>query len=205
MTVAFGKAQAFEERSARFNEVLETQPGFQARRILSSLGCPANYTMIVFWDSREAQQAATRSAAVQAYIEANPPVPWATVIRPVEAYEEVHTTEGQQQGTPGQVTLIDWTLHPGMETGDAFEASRREYAALLREHHLGLFRFRLLRYLGAPNRYLAITASTNREAIREALRQPEIQRFNEAHPWSKYAPAPPVLEAHEPVRVAVPA
>jgi heme-degrading monooxygenase HmoA len=206
VTVAFGKAAAFEERMARQNEVLHALAGFQARRVLNSLGYPAKYTVLSLWDSREAARAGVRSTAMQAYVEANPQPAWGTITRPVEAYEEVHTVEGQAQGqTPGLVTLIDWTLHPGPDTAEAFEQSRRELFELQRQHNPGLVRHRLLRFLGAPGRYLVTNAATSQAAMRQAFRHPEIQRYAQEHPTTMYAPAPNVVEFFEPIRVPVPA
>jgi heme-degrading monooxygenase HmoA len=205
-TVAAGKAAAYEERVARQADVLQRLPGFQARRVLNSLGCPTKYTVINFWESREAARSGMRSAPIQAFLEADPPPSWFTLTRPVEAFEQVHTIEGQAQGqTPGQVTLIDWTLHRGLETAEAFEQSRRELFELHRQHNPGLVRHRLLRYLGGPGRYLAINAVTGREAMLAAFRQPDIQRYLREHPETAYALAPSVVESFEPVRVAVPA
>jgi heme-degrading monooxygenase HmoA len=203
--VAAGKAGAFEERATRMNEAMEKLDGFQVRRVLNSLGCPAKYTMLAFWESREAARTGMRSAPMQAYFEANPMPEWGTIIRPVEAYEEVHLIEGQAQGdTPGQVTLIEWTLLPGWQTAEAFEQSRKDLFELQRQHHPGLLRHRLLRYLGGPGRYLVLNAVTSREAMLAAFRQPEIQQFNEEHPATKYAATPPAVEHFEPIRVAVP-
>jgi heme-degrading monooxygenase HmoA len=206
--VAFGKATAFEERAARQLEVVQTQSGFQARRLLNSLGCPARYTLLSFWDSREAAREAVRSAATQKFIEANPVPDWATIVRPVEAYEEVHTIEGQASApgqVPAQVALIDWTLNPGVENAEAFEQSRKEFFELHRQHNPGLLRHRLLRYLGGGGRYLVVNATTGREAMLAAFRHPEIKRYIDAHPTSAYASTPPTFDACEPVRVAVPA
>jgi heme-degrading monooxygenase HmoA len=204
-TVAAGKAVAHEERVARQTEVLQRLPGFQARRVLSSLGCPAKYTMITFWESREAARSGMRSAPIQASFEADPTPIWLTLTRPVEAFEQIHSIEGQAVGqTPGQVTLVEWTLHRGLETAEAFEQSRRELFELHRQHNPGLVRHRLLRYLGGPGRYLVINAVTGREAMLAAFRQPDIQRYLREHPETVYAPAPSMVESFEPVRVAVP-
>jgi quinol monooxygenase YgiN len=204
--VGMGKAGAFEERTARLTDVMEKLDGFLARRVLNSLGCPAKYTLLAFWEGREKALASARSAAMQAFVEANPIPDWATLVRPVEAYEQVHLVEGQAQAdTPGQVTLIEWTLHPGLETSEAFEQSRKEIFELHRQHNPGLLRHRLLRYLGGPGRYLVLNAVTDREAMIAAFRNPEIRRSIDEHPATKYAPAPPVVEHFEPVRVAVPA
>jgi len=124
----------------------------------------------------------------------------------VEAYDETFTVEGQAQGqTPGQVTLIDWTLTPGQDIAEAFEQSRRNLFELHRLHNPGFLRCRLLRYLGAPGRYLVVVASTGRETMLQAFRHPEIQRYVQDHGIARYAPAAPVVEVFEPVRVAVPA
>jgi heme-degrading monooxygenase HmoA len=202
--VAAGKAGAFEERAAWMNEAMERLDGFQVRRVLNSLGCPAKYTLLAFWENREAARAGVRGAVMQAYFEANPIPEWGTIIRPVEAYEEVHLIEGQTQvDTPGQVTLVEWTLNPGWQTAEAFEQSRKDLFELQRQHNPGLLRHRLLRYLGGPGRYLALNAVTDWEAMLAAFRHPEIQRFNEDHPATNYAATPPAIEHFEPVRVAV--
>jgi heme-degrading monooxygenase HmoA len=206
--VAFGKAEAFEERANRQLDVIQTQPGFQARRLLNSLGCPAKYIQVTYWDSREAAREAVRSAATLSFLEANPPVEWATLVRPVEAYEEVHTIEGQSSApgqAPAQVTLIDWTLNPGIENAEAFERSRKAIFEQHRQHNPGLLRHRLLRYLGGGGRYLVVNATTGREAMLAAFKHPEIQPVLAAHPASAYASTPPTMEVCEPVRVAVPA
>jgi heme-degrading monooxygenase HmoA len=206
--VAFGKAEAFEERAARQTDVLQSLDGFQARRVLNSLGCPAKYTLLSFWESREAARAGARSSAMRDFVEANPPPEWGTIVRPVEAYEEVHTVEGSASAPgqiPGQVTLVDWTLSPGIDVAEAFEQSRRGLFELQQQHNPGLLRHRLLRYLGAPGRYLAINAVTEYDAMLAAFRQPEIERYLREHPASRYAPGPPQAEHFEPVRVAVPA
>jgi hypothetical protein len=54
-------------------------------------------------------------------------------------------------------------------------------------------------------RYLIINADVSLDALREAMRVPDIARFNEAHPASTYAATPPVIEAYEPLRIAGPA
>lgn len=203
--VGMGKAGAFEERTARLTEAMEKLDGFQVRRVLNSLGCPAKYTLFAFWESREKARAAARDAATQSFIEANPISAWATPMRAVEAYEQVHLVEGETQADiPGQVTLIEWTLHPGLETSEAFEQSRKDLFEIQRQHNPGFLRHRLLRYLGGPGRYLVLNAVTNRDAMATAFRNPEIRRFIDEHPTSKYAPASPVVEHFEPLRVAVP-
>lgn len=208
LMVAFGKAAAFEERSAQQLDLIQPQPGFQARRLLNSLGCPARYTVLSFWDSREAARDAVRSTAIQKFVEANPVPDWVTMTRPVEAYEQVHTIEGQASApgqVPGQAVLIDWTLNPGIENAEAFEQSRKEIFELHRQHNPGLLRHRLLRYLGGGGRYLVVNATTGREAMLAAFKHPEIQPYAQAHPHSAYAPAAPTIDVCEPVRVAVPA
>src|SRR5215204_3994604 len=142
--VPFGKADAFEERAVRQGDVLQRLDGFRARRVLNALGCPAKYALLTFWESREAARVAVRGAAIRSFLEASPQPDWGTIVRPVEAYDETFTVEGQAQGqTPGQVTLIDWTLTPGQDIAEAFEQSRRNLFELHRLHNPGFLRCRL--------------------------------------------------------------
>jgi heme-degrading monooxygenase HmoA len=202
--VAPGKFDAVEARIKGISALQQAQPGFNVRRVLQSLGYPAKITILTYWDSRDAARAAIRSRAFTDWLAANPADGLTTSSIPVEAYDVVHEVTGSAatDKTPGHVTLVEWTLNPGLANAEAFEQSRRDAFALQVRHNPGFIRHRLLRFLGSPGRYLVINANVSLDALREAMRVPDIARFTEAHPASTYAATPPVIEAYEPLRIA---
>lgn len=195
----------FEERQARFNEMMQPLKGVVGRRVLRSSGYPARFTMLGLWQSFDDADAAVRGP-IRDYIEQNPMPAWATPVRPVEAYEQVYEIvgNGAEGVVPGHVILVDWTLSGGPASGPAFEASRKEIFTLHQQQSEGFLRYRLLRFLGSSDRYLVVSAWTSIEAARAAFQSDRIRSLTQKYAAAEFTSIPPVGQIHTPVRVAVP-
>jgi heme-degrading monooxygenase HmoA len=193
----------FEARQGRLNEVFQTIAGFEARRVLRSLGYPARYTVLGYWQSFAAADAAARGATLRGWFEQHPQPAWVAAVRPTEAYEQVHEVAGRTTaGTvPGFVRLNDWTF----TNAGAFASSRRELSEFFAQNAEGFFHHRLLRFLGGGGRYLVLYAWTSLEASDAAHRMPEVQAILAKTPMSMYANAPSTTAEYAPVPVTVPA
>lgn len=191
----------FEERQRRLNEVFQTIAGFEARQVLRSLGYPARYAVLSDWQDFAAADAAARGQTLRGWFEQHPQPAWATAVRPVEAYEQVHEVAGRSAaGTvPGFVRLNDWTFtNPGV-----FAASRTELSEFFAQHTEGFIRHRLLRFLGGGGRYLVLYAWTSLEASDAAHHTAQAQAILGKTPASAYANAPSTTAEYAPALVAV--
>lgn len=193
----------FEERQGRLNEVFRTIAGFEARRVLRSLGYPAHYTILGYWQSFAAADAAARGERLGGWFEQNPQPAWATAVRPTEAYEQVHEVAGSRAAgaVPGFVRMNDWTF----TNAAVFAASRKELSEFFAQNADGFLRHRLLRFLGGGGRYLVLYAWTSLDASDAGHRIPQAQAILAKTPVSSYANAPSVTAEYAPVPVSVPA
>jgi heme-degrading monooxygenase HmoA len=137
------------------------------------------------------------------WFEQNPQPSWATAVRPVEAYEQVHeVASSSAAGTvPGFVRLNDWTF----TNADVFAASRKELSQFFQQNVEGFLRHRLLRFLGGGGRYLVIYVWTSLEASDAGHRAPQAQAILAKTPASSYANSPSATAEYAPALVAVPA
>jgi len=196
----------FEERQARFKEMVQSIKGCEGRRVLRSQGHPARFAILGLWQSFDDADAAVRGP-VRDFIEKNPMPAWVTPVRPVEAYEQVHeiAASGAQGVVPGHVILVDWTLSGGPGSAPSFEASRKEIFALHQQQSRGFLRHRLMRFLGNGNQYLVVNAWTSIEASRAAFQSAAAQALVQKYPASAFSSIQPSAQICAPVRVAVPA
>jgi heme-degrading monooxygenase HmoA len=193
----------FEERQGQVNEVFRAHAGFEERRVLRSLGYPARYTLLTYWQSFAEADAAARGATLRGWFEQNPQPAWAAALGPVEAYEKVHEVAGRGAAVtvPGLVRLNDWTFtNPAV-----FAASRKELSEFFAQNAEGFLRHRLLRFLGGGGRYLVIYAWTSLEAADAAHHTSEAQAILAKTPAALYATSPSSTAEYAPVTVAVPA
>jgi len=92
--------------------------------------------------------------------------------------------------------LADWLLDQRPGVVAEFEQNRKELFELRKKHAKGFGSARLRRSAGTPGKYLIISFYATANDARAAQTVPEIAAFMAAHPYSLYAPTPPVIEAY---------
>lgn len=203
MTVA-GRAADYEARQARLQDFVKTQPGFQAGVLSNSLGNPGKYSGLTRWESREAARNYRMSEAFKTFRQANPLEGLSTPVRPMEAYEVIHAVGAPRAGLRGFSTTAEWTITPGGANGEAFQRTRKDLIDLRHKHSKGIVLSRLFRFLGNRNRYVIATVCDTLENLDNLGVAPELQAFAQAHRFSDYAEARPVVERWEILRTVTP-
>jgi hypothetical protein len=203
-TTTPGTRRKFLEREASYHDLATKQSGLRAVITVRSLGNPGIYARGTLWDSPEVAETFVGSAEMEAWFTANPLGNIGTVTRPVEAYENVlEVGEAATALAAGMhMVLAEWTLDMKAGYGPAFEQSRKELFELRKQHTQGFVRSSLYRFMGAPNRYLAVNTTVNRAAALAALDSTPIQAFQQSHPGSAYTSVPLRINAYEAVKVS---
>ena len=194
VTVNGGRFAGLEAWTTQRVEHLRAQKGFQEYLVLRSLGYPGNAANLVAWENRENSLAYLESPERQLFVQANPYSALFTLNRPEEACELVR--EVARPGQAGIATLVDWNINPGVVNAAAFESARKELFELRREHSKGFVSNRLLKFLGAPSRYLVVMLWRSVDDYRAAQAIPQIQEFGRTHS-GQYATTPRAHEYHE--------
>jgi hypothetical protein len=156
------------------------------------------------WERREAALAWLKSAGRARFSERNGALAAQVIAssEPLRAYEKLHRVSGA--GTPWVVISTDWTVNPAK--GQGFEDSRKDLFALFqRSAPDGWALSSLLRFLGEPEQYVVLHATTSLEAARALPRLPEVQQFGQAHSPSTYTTVPPASTFSEIVFTITPA
>lgn len=195
--VAPGRGAEFEAWWAETQQMLKSQKGFRLATLGKSMGHPQKYSALIRFDTYEDSEAVQNSAAFRARLQARPDGLITGRPRPTEAYEQVHRV-GPTDAIPGFATLVDWNVR-GAAAG-AFESSRKELFELRQKHTKGFVVNGLWKYLGNPGGYMILGAYTTREALDAGRTHPEVVAFQNAHPSSEYAAAPPVIENYRGVQ-----
>jgi hypothetical protein len=142
-----------------------------------------------------------RTATAQAFTAAHPLEGLATATGPTEVWNLLVDVQGEGTPAPRYATLANWVLdqRPGNEA--AFEQSRAELFALLKQHAEGFVVSRLLRLLGTPGRYQAIHVRTTDAGVPAV---PAVQAYAEAHPIASYTSTRVGIEVYGVVQTALP-
>jgi len=200
-TVAAGKATAFEAWYQRSIANLKQQPGYQRCALFNSLGYPAQYTSILTFDDRQAARTCLRGPFLQ-FLAADPFADLIASLEPAEAYELVHTTVGTLPAVGAVTALVD--ISTDIAQTQAFEASRTELLNIIRQHGKGFVRNALWRFAGAPGRYLIAYAHASSDDLATMIAMPEVARFLEANPLTKFGAAVMSVESCEIVLADLP-
>ncbi len=198
-----GRARELQAFTARVFDILKDQPGYLRGGLANSLGTPAKYSAITLWESQAAGETALRREAFQTFLAANPPTAFATIARPLEAFEVVHRVQDRPVTEAGHIGLVDITIDP--MRAPAFENVSKELLDLIRRVGHGLISATLARWLSGGGRYLAVIVSTDREAAQRTFNAPEVQAWFQAHPLSEFGGAETAEDACAVVQVVVPA
>lgn len=204
-----GKAAEFEERMRARYELFKTLPGFERGSLNNSLGYPQRYTTVDRWETREAALASRRNPEYNAYLAKYPMQSLGAPSRPMEVYEIVHTVRDEQamasaagSGTRSVSNLVEWTIDSRPGNVKAFEDRTLELFELRKRYGHGMLTQVCHRFLGGGGRYLQLVVYRSLEDLRATAAVPEVARFMEAHPFTMYASAPPVLNPCEGVFAA---
>jgi heme-degrading monooxygenase HmoA len=189
---ALGAGPGVEAALRRLAGLARAAVGGQGASLLRSYGRPDHYTLLSWWDERDAALAFGASGAE------------ASLARELRAGGlgepvthlgyEVPIVEGAESQA-GCLQLADWELS-SIGRAAEYEASRRELFALQRQHNPGFSWAQLLRSGGTPTRFCMVIAFASREAAQGGNRAPEVGEFVAQHPASKYANTPPAIEFH---------
>lgn len=204
------KTAEFEERMQARYELFKKQPGFDRGSVNNSLGYPGKFICVDRWESREAALSFLRSAEFSSYLAKYPLQGLATVTRPMEAYEIVHTVRDEQamaaaasaSGQRPASTLVEWTIDNRPGNAKAFEDHTLELFELRKRYGHGVLTQVAHRFLSGGGRYMGFSVFRSQQDALATAALPEVVRFMEAQPFSLYASAPPVIEPCEGVLAA---
>ncbi len=172
-----GRATEAEAISQRLFELQAKQPGYQRGALIASIGYPGKYIRVTAWESPDAYRTFARSAALTQFLQANPTQGIITQTRPLEGFEVI--AQRMDPGTSQVCVLVEGTVAPGKAA--AFEQSRNELIALLRQAGTGVVASFFARSLANQNRYLIYHSFLSEEASQLALQKPEIQAWMQQH------------------------
>jgi len=195
--VTLGRAREFDATIDQLIGVLRLQPGYLGTTFLQSYGNPGRYTLTSRWTDRDASLASSRSEQFMAWARSFVTNNLARPLRLSEAYESVFEVDAENMQPSGSTCemWIDWTLN-GPRVAPAFEAYFRQISELNKQYAPGFVTSRLRRYLGNHTRYLALAIVTDLAAARARSQVPELNAFWDGHPYSEFAPAPPISEVY---------
>jgi len=191
------RGHEFEAWAMRLKGAWQKSAGFQGAALLNSLGYPARYTILSYWNEREACRTSDKSAVMGKVVRSGEDL--FTAPRPQEAYEVVLTVGAPPIGEGGWSQMVQWEIKAG--AAEAFEASRKELFDLRQSRTKGNLVSRLHRFLGNSSRYLVWQVYESREAELAGRQVPAVAEFFRSHPATDYVSSPTVGEYYTPVAV----
>ena len=152
-----GKADQFEAWADKFAQDKKKTGGYLGETLLQRYTNPSNYTVMVRWESFEANSAYFRSGQFKLFQTANPPDGWQPSGRS-EAYDAVLEVNADGfADAPGNCEVLqDILLTRGPASIPEFESRVQEIGETVRKNVKGFRSLRLRRSLSGPFSYIII-------------------------------------------------
>jgi quinol monooxygenase YgiN len=168
--------------------------------LLRGIEQTSQYAALTAWRNQQEAEAFLSGPHYQQFLAQHPLSGIATINESATCYR---ITSEVEQGITNTAycTITEWLID---KDARGFEDSRYERLKLIKAARTGFLVGVVTWKLAEPQRYQILSAYRDQQAAQQAAANPDVQQFDQEHPFSLYASAPPRITAYAAKSVVLP-